>query len=180
MLLRAIKGRLSPVDFLHLEDKLNKKKLIAAILKRLEHDLNTAITAARAALDEATHPENKAENQYDTRGLEAGYLAGAQAERAAQIEEQILIYKHLEPKDFKEKEPISSTALVEVELNNKKSFVFVMSKGGGLVLEFEGQAIQVVTPNSPLGEAILGLKAGDVATVELGARTREYEILTVQ
>ncbi len=159
---------------------MNKKKLISAILKRLEQDLNTAITAARAALDEATHPENKAENQYDTRGLEAGYLAGAQAERAAQIEEQILIYKHLEPKAFNAQEPISSTALVEVELNDKKSFVFVMSKGGGLVLEFEGQAIQVVTPNSPLGEAILGLKSGDVAIVELGARTREYEIISVQ
>ena len=159
---------------------MDKKRLISAILKRLEQDLDTAITAARAALDEATHPENKAENQYDTRGLEAGYLAGAQAERAAQIEEQILIYKHLEPKDFKETEPISSTALVEVELNNKKSFVFVMSKGGGLILEFEGQAIQVVTPNSPLGEAILGLKTGDLAMVEVGARTREYEILSVK
>ena len=159
---------------------MDKKRLISAILKRLEQDLDTAITAARAALDEATHPENKAENQYDTRGLEAGYLAGAQAERAAQIEEQILIYKHLEPKDFKKTEPISSTALVEVELNNKKSFVFVMSKGGGLVLEFEGQAIQVVTPNSPLGEAIIGLKTGDMAMVEVGARTREYEILSVK
>ena len=159
---------------------MNKKNLISAILKRLEQDLNTAITAARAALDEATHPDNKAENQYDTRGLEAGYLAGAQAERAAQIEEQIIIYKHLEPKAFTAQEPISSTALVEVALNDKKSFVFVMSKGGGLVLEFEGQAIQVVTPNSPLGEAILGLKSGDVAIVELGARTREYEIISVQ
>ena len=159
---------------------MDKKKLISAILKRLEKDFDTAITAARAALDEATHPENKPENEYDTRGLEAGYLAGAQAERAAQIEEQILVYKHLNPKDFSEEEPISSTALVEVELNAKKSFVFVMSKGGGLVLEFEGQAIQVVTPNSPLGEAILGLKVGDVAMVEVGARTREYEILSIQ
>ncbi len=159
---------------------LDKKKLIAAILKRLEQDLDTAITAARAALDEATHPDNKAENQYDTRGLEAGYLAGAQAERAAQIEEQILIYKHLEPKDFSTADPISSTALVEVETNHKKSFVFVMSKGGGLILEFNGQAIQVVTPNSPLGEAILGLKVGDMAMVEVGARNREYEILSIQ
>jgi transcription elongation GreA/GreB family factor len=159
---------------------LDKKKLIKAILEKLEKDLETTINSARAALEEATHEDNKPENEYDTRGLEASYLAGAQAERAAQIEEQIIIYKHLEPKDFGDNEPISSTALVEVELNNKTSFVFVMSKGGGLILEFEGHAIQVVTPNSPLGEALLGLKSGDVAVVEVGSRTREYEILDVQ
>src|SRR4051812_38446615 len=140
---------------------MDKKKLVTTILAKLEQDLNTAIQAARAALDDATHEENKPENEYDTRGLEASYLAGAQAERAAQIEEQISLYKFLQIKSFGADEVISSTALVQVETNGRASFVFVMSKGGGLVLQFDGQAVQVVTPNSPLGEAIIGLKAGD-------------------
>lgn len=159
---------------------MDKKKLIQTICSKLEKDLETAIQAARVALDEATHEENKPENEYDTRGLEASYLAGAQAERAAQIEEQILLFKHLPVKDFKEDEPIDSTALVEVALNGRKSYVFVIAKGGGLILDFDGKAIQVVTPSSPLGEALLGLKSGDLATVEVGAKTREYEILSVQ
>lgn len=158
---------------------MDKKKLVAAIMEKLQIELDNAIQAARTALDDATNEETKPENEYDTRGLEAAYLAGAQAERAAQIEEQILTYKHINLRDFTESDPISSTALVEVDLNGRTSFVFLMSKGGGLVLEFDGKAVQVVTPNSPLGDALLGLKVGDVATVEVGNKTREYEIISV-
>jgi hypothetical protein len=158
---------------------MDKKKLINAILQKLGQDLDTAIQAARTALDEATNEEAKPENEYDTRGLEASYLAGAQAVRAAEIEEQILIYKNLTLREFKENDPIESTALVEINLNDKTSYVFVMSKGGGMVLNFEGKPVQVVTPASPLGEALIGLKAGDVAIVEVGPKTREYEVVSV-
>jgi transcription elongation GreA/GreB family factor len=159
---------------------MDKGHLIRTILKKLEEELETAIQAARTALEEATNEESKPENEYDTRGLEASYLAGAQAERAAQIEEQILLYKHLHVKDFTEADAIESTALVEVELNKKRTYVFVMAKGGGMVLNVDGKPVQIVTPASPLGEALIGLKAGDSAIVEVGASTREYEILSVQ
>jgi transcription elongation GreA/GreB family factor len=159
---------------------MDKRQLIKSILNKLEEELQTAIQAARTALEEATNDEAKPENEYDTRGLEASYLAGAQAERAAQIEEQILIYKHLVVKDFKKEDAIESTALVEVEFNKKRSFVFLMSKGGGMILNFEGRPVQVVTPASPLGEALIGLKTGDSAIVEVGAATREYEVLSVR
>ncbi|MNT83523.1 Transcription elongation factor GreA [compost metagenome] len=55
----------------------------------------------------------------------------------------------------------------------------MMSKGGGLNFDFEGKSIQIVTPSSPLGETLLGLKAGDIAAVEIGNTVKEYEILSV-
>ncbi|MGZ5280089.1 MAG: GreA/GreB family elongation factor, partial [Pseudobdellovibrionaceae bacterium] len=70
--------------------------------------------------------------------------------------------------------------LVEVILNGKRSLVFIMSKGGGTVLTVDGMAVQILTPSSPLGEALLGLKVGDTAIVETGDKTREYEILSIQ
>ncbi len=167
-------------DWTKIQSYMDKRQLIKSILKKLEEELETAIQAARTALDEATNEEAKPENEYDTRGLEASYLAGAQAERAAQIEEQILLYKNLVVRDFTKADSIESTALVEVEFNKKRSFVFLMSKGGGMILNFEGRPIQVVTPASPLGEALIGLKAGDSAIVEVGAATREYEVLSVR
>lgn len=150
------------------------------MIEQLERDMTAAIAAAKTTYEAATHEESKPENEYDTRGLEASYLAGAQEKRVAEIEELLSICKRLKIKTFTKNDPISSTALVEVELNSKKSFVFLLPKGGGQTLRFEDHSVQVITPASPLGEALLGLKVGDAALVEMGDTSKEYEILSIQ
>ena len=67
---------------------MKKQELISAFITQLERDLVTMKEAARNTLQAATHEESKAENEYDTRGLEASYLAGAQSKRAAEIEDR--------------------------------------------------------------------------------------------
>ena len=160
---------------------MDKKKLIEQIRLKLETERLALIEAAKATYEAATHEESKPENEYDTRGLEASYLAGAQAKRVGDIEEMISICRNLEVKKFDSKAPISSSALVEVEYNGKKSFVFLMPKGGGVLIPFEGKNIQVIAPNSPLGTSLLGLKVGDTAIVETNdENVKEYEILSVE
>lgn len=159
---------------------MDKKKLIKLIAEQLERDLVAARDAALNTYQAATDEESKPENEYDTRGLEASYLAGAQGKRVAEIEELVYIYKSLEVKSFKPDDAISSTALVEVEVNGRRSFVFIMSKGGGLIMKVDNMAVQIVTPTSPLGEALLTLRVGDTAVVENGDVVREYDILSVQ
>lgn len=159
---------------------LNKNKLIEEIRKSLEKDLIVLKEAEKATREAATHEESKPENEYDTRGLEASYLAGAQSKRISETEDLLVTFKHIEPKVFKESDPVSATALVEVECNGKKGLYFFLPKGGGINLTFEGARIQIVTPNSPLGEALLGLRAGDTALVESRGQTLEYEILSIR
>lgn len=158
---------------------MDKTKLIETIRAQLEKDMAVLKEAALATYEAATHEESKPENEYDTRGLEASYLAGAQAKRIAEIEELLVIYKHLDVKNFGPSDKINSTALVEVEYNGKHSFFFIMAKGGGLSVMFEGRSIQVITPNSPLGEALQDLRQGDIAVVENGEQVREYEVIHV-
>ncbi|HEY1079722.1 MAG TPA: hypothetical protein VGE46_06475 [Bdellovibrio sp.] len=158
---------------------MDKKKLIETIRAQLLKDLSVLKEAALATYEAATHEESKPENEYDTRGLEASYLAGAQAKRISEIEELLVIYKHLDLKDFGPNDKINATALVEVEFNGKHSFFFIMAKGGGLSVPFDGKTIQVITPNSPLGEAMQDLLKGGVAVVETGDQVREYEIINV-
>lgn len=162
-----------------MDKQLDKQKIIIAIVEQLEKDLVELKAAALATYDAATNEESKPENEYDTRGLEASYLAGAQAKRVADVEELIYIFKDLKVRCYSPNEAISSTALVEVSLNGKKSLVFVIPKGGGLLLHAEGHSIQTVTPNSPLGEALMGLKVGDTASIETGDKVRDYQILSV-
>lgn len=158
---------------------MDKKKLIETIRAQLEKDVTSLKESVKATIDAATNEESKAENEYDTRGLEASYLARGQAKRIAEIEELLLLLKHLVIKDFKDNDPISSSALVEVEHNDKVSLFLILAKGGGVNVQFEGRNIQVVTPNSPLGEALLDQRVGGVAVVESGPQVREYEILNI-
>lgn len=159
---------------------MDKKKLISEIRTQLEKDLVLLKDAERITREAATHEESKPENEYDTRALEASYLAGAQSKRITDTEELLVHLKHIEPKSFSEKDPISSTALVEVEGHGRRGLYFILAKGGGLSLVFEGRRIQVLTPASPLGEALLGLKVGDAAIVENGPQVLEYDILSIQ
>jgi hypothetical protein len=160
---------------------MDKSRLLEHIKAQLKSDLEMAIAAAHATLDAATNEESKPENKYDTRGLEASYLAGAQAKRVADIEEVLYLFHQTHVRNFKEDEPIAVMALVEVEHNEKVSFVLLMPKGGGQIIQFEGQAIQVITVHSPLGKALVGLRASDTATVETGrSGTKIYDIISVR
>ena len=159
---------------------MNKQKIVQAICQQLEKDLVALKEAALATYDAATNEESKPENEYDTRGLEASYLAGAQAKRVGEVEELLYLYKDVQLRAFLPEDAISATALVEVEHQGRKSFVFIMPKGGGLMLLVENHSIQTVTPSSPLGEALLGLHRGEIAVVENNNKVREYKVLSLQ
>lgn len=158
---------------------MNKRKLIEALCVQARQTLEVLTQAAYAARDAANHPESKAEDQYDTRGLEASYLAGAQSKRAAELESLITLYTHIDLKAFGPKTPIASTALVQTESDGKTAFYLLMPEGGGLSTQFEGQSVQVITPQSPLGTALLGCVVGDCVSVPVQRQARDYEIIGV-
>ncbi|WP_413581722.1 hypothetical protein [Bdellovibrio sp. HCB288] len=159
---------------------MDKKKLIEHIRGELEKDLANLTAVAKATIEAVTHEESKPENEYDTRGLEASYLARGQAKRIAEIKELLVILKHVVVKDFGPDDKIAGTALIEVEHNGKTSMLFMMTHGGGVNVDFDDKRIQIVTPSSPLGEALLDLYEGDVAIVEQGDQVREYDIISVK
>lgn len=158
---------------------MNKKSLITYITRQIADELAAITQAAKNTYDVATHEDNKPENKYDTRGLEASYLAGAQAKRVADMKEVLAIFENLPIKDFSDSTPIANTALVEVDHNNKVSFVLIMPKGGGQSVVFEGHSVQVITSESPLGRALLHRKVGDSVEIETASSRREYEILSI-
>ena len=71
---------------------MNKSDLLTQIIASLHERLEALQNAARASHAEATHESSKPENKYDTRGLEAAYLAGGQARQAREILDSIKIY----------------------------------------------------------------------------------------
>jgi transcription elongation GreA/GreB family factor len=156
-----------------------KKKIIQKLIEKLEVEMLTMVNAALVAREAATHEESKAEDKYDTRGLEASYLAGAQAKRASELARLIHTYQNFEISPPQKDGAIAQSALVEVELRSIRNLLFIAPKGGGIVVEVDGQSIQIVTPDSKLGSELLGKQAGDLVEVRIAERLNEYEILSV-
>lgn len=145
----------------------------------LNESLDVLQKAARAAHAEATHESSKAENKYDTRGLEAAYLAGGQARQAKEIMDSIASYEKLVARDFAADEPIDLTAVVEVEANRDRQVYFIGPTGGGLEVQFEGKEVTVITPKSPLGQNLMGKKASQKWTTQVGGAVTKYCIISV-
>jgi hypothetical protein len=161
-------------------EELNKEEIFAAIIQALEEELRIAVSAARTAATDATNEESKPENKYDTRALEASYLARGQAQRVADLKEALFGFRRLDLKKFTDNDSISSTALVELLSEGKKQILFFAAAGGGTQVQYRGTKIQVITPATPLGQAVLRSKVGENIFVKVGKSEREFEILRVK
>lgn len=152
-----------------------KKKLIAQLVKHVEGEMDTMRKAALDAAEGATHAEAKPENDKDTRAIEASYLAAGQAERYRTMERSLKVLVQLDVPELKTTAPIVSTALITLEDEDGETTRYLLLPSfGGVVLTEGNQKIQVVTPPSPLGAALLGRTTGD--TIELRVKSGRKEL----
>jgi transcription elongation GreA/GreB family factor len=159
---------------------MNKRAVLKKIIARLTGELEVYFRAAEYARAEATHEQNKAEHKYDTRGLEASYLARGQSRQAAELETAIAEFQGLPSKQFSVADPIAVGALVQLEQLGEKSFYFLGPRAGGTEIEHDKKEILVITPQSPLGEQLLGRHAGETLQLQLGGEVRPAKILSVE
>jgi transcription elongation GreA/GreB family factor len=156
-----------------------KQALVKKIIAALSEELERFAKAARASHAEATDPQSKAEHKYDTRGLEAAYLAGGQARKVAEIEEAIGQFQKLKLVEFGPGNSIDLGALVEVEMRGGTNWFFLGPKSGGLELIHDQKEITVITPQSPIGEQLLEKKQGEKFRFGSGSAASECKILSV-
>jgi transcription elongation GreA/GreB family factor len=159
---------------------VDKRALIQELIAMARREIAPVEKAARSAREAATHEESRPENDKDTRAIEASYLAGAQADRVRDVERMINALEFLPLRAFTPTDPIASAALVEVDVEGKRSHYFLAPQGGGLRVEIDGVAVQVITPPSPVGRALLGRVEGEVVEVRAEGGVREYEIIAVK
>jgi transcription elongation GreA/GreB family factor len=158
---------------------VKKAEVIAAVIERLRADMELYQKAALAARLEATHEQSKAENKYDTRGLEASYLARGQSRQLAELEQAIVQFQKLGVADWPDGQGIDLGALVVLDAGKEKNFYFVGPRAGGTDVELEGTEIMVITPESPLGAGLIGKKQGEKCVIEIGGRKQNYKIARV-
>lgn len=141
---------------------MNKQAIYDMILAALEEQLHEAKRSAESARDAATHEESKAENQYDTLGLEAAYLAEGQSRRVDEYKTNIDVFKRNEmvfSREFDADTPIALGALIK--LTNFQLPFFMSPIAGGLEVRSETFSLQILSHQTPLGNAIMGAFQGD-------------------
>jgi transcription elongation GreA/GreB family factor len=158
---------------------MNKRAVIQKIIAKLTRELEVYLRAAQFSRAEATHESNKAENKYDTRGLEASYLARGQSKQVAEIESAIADFEGLAARKFAADDAIAVGALVELEMSGEKNFYFLGPRAGGTEIIHDKKEILVITPQSPLGEQLIGKKFGEALKLKLGKEVRPAKIISV-
>lgn len=158
---------------------MNKRKLIEAVLSKLTEEREVFSKAAEAARAEATDEQNKAENKYDTRGLEASYLARGQSQQVAELETAIVEFDKLAERHFAHDEPIDVGAFVELQKGRERSFYLLGPRAGGTEVQFGGNEVMIITPQSPLGSELVGCKRGDVLKLILPGTLDRYRVVKV-
>lgn len=156
---------------------MNKRVLIQKIIAQLDAELAAYAVSARAAHADATHEQSRAENKYDTRGLEASYLARGQSRQAAETEQARAMFAALELRDFGPEDPIDLSALVEVERGGERDWFFIGPRAGGIEIADGKRTVLLITPQSPLGAQLVGLRQGD--RFQLARLSGEGRILSV-
>jgi transcription elongation GreA/GreB family factor len=159
---------------------VNKRAIIKKIIARLTDELEIYFRAAQFSRAEATHESSKAESKYDTRGLEASYLARGQSKQAAEIEAAIAEFEKLAVRNFGAGEPIDLGALVELEHGGESSLYFIGPRAGGTEVLHDKKEILVITPQSPLGEQLLGKKSSDKLQLNFGGSKQPALIIDVE
>jgi len=158
---------------------VNKTALVKKIVTQLAGELELYAKAARAAHAEATHEQSKAENKYDTRGLEASYLARGQSRQAAETAQALKQLESMQLRAFGPADPIDLGAVVEIERTGERSIYFIGPRAGGTEVRHERKEVLVVTPQSPLGQQLVGKKQGDRIRIETGGAPDECRIISV-
>lgn len=158
---------------------MNKHTLVKKIITHLAGELALYHKAARAAHAEATHEQSKAENKYDTRGLEASYLARGQSRQAAEIEQAMQHFESLAVRAFRANDPIDLSALVELETTGGRVLYFIGPRAGGTEILHDHKEVMVITPPSPLGKQLMGRKQGDRWQIEFGGARSVYRVVSV-
>ena len=159
---------------------MNKSALHQQVISRLEDDLQQAQQAALTAYEAATHEENIAENKYDTLGLEASYLATGQARRAAAIRQTLASWKQLVIRAFDPQLGIQLGALIELSDDaDRRQCLFLGPDGAAMKLQHDGRTVQVIGPQAPLGQSLLGKQMGDEVSLRLASGVQLLEVLSV-
>lgn len=157
-----------------------KFQLISKVLSHLNEELNTLLLAATNAHLAATDEQSIAETQYDTLAIEAGYLAEGQSRRVEELKGAIASFEQLSEvieKSPNEHNKVQLGSIVQLlQDQTADQYFFIAPAAAGFRCDIENKHFTVITPQSPMGKALLNRYLDDEVTIKLGNSQQHDEI----
>jgi len=160
---------------------MDKRFLIEQLSDRLRESAHVARKAGQAAAEEARDGATAAEKRENARvAQEYAGLARGQAARASRAIAELSTLESFRPEPLPKGAPIALGAIVEVEEEGDgigRTF-FLAPVGAGVELTGPGGDgfLSVVTPQSPIGKAVLGRRVGESIEVTVQGEPRDWTI----
>ena len=158
---------------------MQKDVVLAAVVELLHTELASVVRTAQLAHDEATSDESRPENQYDTRGLEASYLAHGLTDRILNLQSLLSYFETLQAPAFGPEDEIAAGALVCYRLGRATRWC-LMAPHGGVTVSVGDARVTVLSPASPLGSVLVDAVCGDVVEYDSPSGPQQVEILAVR
>ena len=140
-----------------------KDEILHLLRQQVFNDLELAKASLKSSETLAKSDEMKPDSKWDTRAIEAAYLAGAQDKRVKELEQYQRVLN-----DFRttSSEQVTIGSLVTTQFEFEEKTFFISPSIGGLKLQLSKE-ITVLTPQSPLAKKFIGLEEGDEIEFQL-------------
>ncbi len=155
----------------------DKSTVVARIRAELGAELEALERVAAETRSEVVSDETRQEGEYDTRAIEASYLARGQAQRIAQLRRLVAWLAAFQPRQRLQPAAVQEGALVALD-GHRRELVFVAPEGGGRV-HVGSQLVQIISLDGPLGRAMAALEVGDSFEVDSPRGVLEYELVAL-
>lgn len=158
---------------------MNKEQVLTQLRDNLKHELSQAKKNYESSSAYKTQDDMKQEGKYDTRAIEAGYLAGAQKKRIEEIEQEINMLEEIDLGLSSSVNDVMTGSLVLLEHNNIEKHYFLSPTCGGKLLTVGGEPVLVISVFSPLGQELVGATVGEEVSIEIKENIKSYNIKKV-
>ena len=160
---------------------MDKKEIVKEMITQMESDLATLNASLLENVETETHEENIARSKYETLALEASYLVQGQSRRSEELEQAIEVLRNFELKSFDAMTKVDMSALVTLEFEEGvQRTVLLAPVGGAIKVEVEGREISLMTPQSPMGRAIMGHYLNDIVELTVAGKVKDYDLVGLE
>ena len=159
---------------------MNKSLILEKLIKQLNDELEKAKAAYETAKNLTQEPDFKAESKWDTRSIEAGYLAGAQKKRVDELEMDVKMIEELAGEKLNKAASVGIGSLVDIEFNDQIRKYFIAPTAGGSMIEVDGEVVLVISVFSPIGDGVVNLAENDTFEIEMKGGNREYLVVSFE
>ena len=152
----------------------DKQAIVAALADNLARMIETALHSVNAAREGIQVGSERTRNRGE-RGqfMEETYLITAQMR---QVENYQLLLRTLAGLDLRPARKAQAGSLLTVAEEHEpaaaEAVYFLIPGAMGLSVDYQGRAIHLASPDSPLGQALMGKRAGSSITLPARGGTR--------